>query len=152
MTLKDRILEAVKAAMRAGDKPRLGALRLIAAALKQKEVDERLELEDTAVLAVLEKMLKQRRESESQYRQAGRADLADREAFEIDVINEFMPPPLTPEALAALIDEAVAAVAASAELGGLRAMGQVMAALKPHVQGRADPREVSALVRQRLGG
>mgnify|MGYP001316326138 CR=1 FL=1 len=148
MTLKDRILEAVKTAMRAGDKPRLGALRLVTAALKQKEVDERCELDDTAVLAVLEKMLKQRRESESQYRQAGRDDLAAREAFEIDIINEFMPPPLSAEALAALIDEAVAAVTEP----GPRAMGQVMAALKPHIQGRADPRQVSALVRQRLGG
>lgn len=145
--LKARIGEAVKAAMRAGDKPRLATLRMVSAAIKQKEVDSRESLDDAAVLAVLDKMVKQRRESLAQYREAGRDDLADREQAELDLIAEFLPRPLSEAELDALIDEAVSATGAAS----LRDMGKVMGELKPRVQGRADMGAVSARVKARLG-
>jgi len=146
--LKNRILEDVKQAMRARDRERLAALRLITAAIKQREVDGREALDDTAVLTVLDKMVKQRRESAEQYAAAGREDLAARERFEIEVIRAYLPEPLAPEALEALIEEVLAATGAST----MRDMGRVMGALKGRLQGRADMAEVSARVRARLTG
>jgi len=146
--LKQRIQEEMKAAMKAGDKRRLGIIRLILAALKQKEVDERIELEDSHVLAVLEKMVKQRRDSVSQYEQAGRTDLAEQEAYEISVIQEYLPAALSAEEIAALIDEAIAATGAAS----VKEMGKVMGLLKPKLQGRADMGAVGGLIKQRLGG
>lgn len=146
--LKGQILEAVKGAMKAGDKRRVGALRLVTAAIKQREVDERRDVDDAQVLAILDKMIKQRRESLAQYQAAGRDDLVEQEAFEIELIQGFMPRPLTAEELAALIDEAIAQVGASS----IKDMGKVVGALRPKVQGRSDMGEVSALVKARLGG
>lgn len=147
MDLKTRINEAVKDAMRARDRERLAALRLVTADIKRVEVDERIEVDDARVLAILDKMIKQRLDSERQYRDANRPELADVEAFEIAVIREFMPAPLDEAAIAALIEEAIAATGAA----DMRAMGQVMAVLKPKLQGRADMAAVSAQVKQRLG-
>lgn len=144
--LKTRINEAVKTAMRAGDKSRLGTLRLITAALKQREVDERKELTDDDVLATLARMVKQRRESIAQFQQAGRDDLADRELAEIAVISDFLPQPLTDAEIDRLIAQAIAETGAV----GIRDMGKVMAALKPQIQGRADPAAISSRVKQRL--
>ena len=146
--LKLRIQDDMKAAMKAGDKRRLGAVRLILAAIKQKEVDERKELSDGDVLSVLEKMLKQRRDSISQYEQAARHDLAEQEAFEVGVIQEYMPAALGEAEVAALIDAAIAATGAKA----MADMGKVMAQVKPQIQGRADMGAVSALVKKRLAG
>lgn len=146
--LKQRIQEDVTAAMRAKDKPRLGVLRLVTAAIKQVEVDSRSELDDPAVLAVLEKMLKQRRDSFAQYSDAGRTDLAEQEDFEITLIETYMPAALPAEELAALIDAAIAESGA----GSMRDMGKVMGLLKPRVQGRADMAAVSAAVKDRLAG
>lgn len=148
MSLKSTIGEATKAAMRARDKARLGALRLINAELKRVEVDERVELDDARLLAILDKMIKQRTDSERQYREAGRDDLADKEAFEIEVIREFMPAALSAEEIEALVDAAIAETGAD----GMRQMGQVMAVLRPQVQGRVDMGAVSALVKTRLAG
>ena len=145
--LKLRIQEATKAAMKARDKPRLAALRLINADIKRVEVDERKALDDREVLVVLTRMLKQRNDSRSQYRDAGRDDLADQEQFEIDVITGFMPVPLSESEIAARVEAAIAAVGAS----GMRDMGKVMARLRDDVQGRADMGAVSALVKARLG-
>lgn len=138
----------MKTAMKAGDKRRLGAVRLILASVKQREVDERKELNDPEVLAVLEKMLKQRRDSISQYEQAGRTDLAEQEAFEVGVIQGYMPAALGDAEIAALIEEAIAATGAKA----MADMGKVMAIVKPKIQGRADMGAVSARVKQRLAG
>jgi len=138
----------MKTAMKAGDKRRLGAVRLILAAVKQKEVDERKELSDADVLGVLEKMLKQRRDSISQYEQAGRTDLAEQEAFEVGVIQGYMPAALSDAEVAALIEEAIAATGAKA----MADMGKVMGVVKPKIQGRADMGAVSARVKQRLAG
>ena len=138
----------MKTALKAGDKRRLGAVRLILAAVKQKEVDERKELADPEVLAVLEKMLKQRRDSISQYEQAGRTDLAEQEAYEVGVIQGYMPAALGEAEIAALIEEAIAATGARA----MADMGKVMAIVKPKIQGRADMGAVSARVKQRLAG
>ncbi|MCC5886132.1 MAG: GatB/YqeY domain-containing protein [Gammaproteobacteria bacterium] len=146
MDLKTRINEAVKDAMRARDKERLGALRLIMAEIKRVEVDERIEVDDTRVLVILDKMLKQRMESERQYRDAGRTDLADVEAFEITLIREFMPAPLDEAEIDALIEAALTESGAE----DMRAMGKVMAILKPKLQGRADMAAVSARVKARL--
>jgi uncharacterized protein YqeY len=146
--LKQRIQEDVTAAMRARDKPRLSALRLVTAAIKQLEVDTRSELDDPAVLGVLEKMLKQRRDSLEQYSSAGRTDLADQESFEIDIIEAYMPEALPAAELEALIDAAIAETGA----GSMRDMGKVMGLLKSRVQGRADMAAVSAAVKQKLGG
>lgn len=146
--LKTRITEAVKDAMRARDKVRLGTLRLVTAEFKRVEVDERIEIDDARALAILDKMVKQRNDSEQQYRAAGRDDLADAEAAEIVVIREFMPQPLTDAEIDALIDEAIAASGAD----GMRDMGKVMGQLKPRLQGRADMGAVSGRVKSRLGG
>ncbi len=148
MSLKQRLNDAMKDAMRAGDKPRLGTLRLILAAIKQREVDERIELDDSAVIGVLEKMVKQRRDSEQQYRDAGRDELAEQEAFEIAVIGEYMPQPLSEAEVAAAIDAAIAESGASS----MKEMGAVMALLRPQLQGRADMGQVSASIKARLQG
>lgn len=137
----------MKSALRAGDKPRLAVLRLVLAAIKQREVDERISLDDTQVLAVLEKMLKQRRDSLAQFQAAQRADLAAQEQFELDEIQRWLPTQLTPTELDALIESAIAATGAS----GARDMGKLMAALKPQLAGRADMAAVSARIKQRLG-
>ena len=148
MSLKARLTEDMKDAMRAKDKDRLATIRLILAALKQREVDERIELDDTQVLAVLDKMLKQRRESIAQFESAGRTDLAEKEAAEATIIQTYLPAALSPAELDALIDATIAATGAA----GVRDMGKVMAAIKAQAQGRADMSEVSARIRTRLGG
>ena len=145
-TLKDRIREDTTAAMRARDRTRVAALRLVAAEIKQREVDSRESLDDAGVLAVLDRMLKQRRDASEQYRAAGRDELAAAEQFEIEVIETYLPAPLTAAEVAALVAEAVEATGASS----MRDMGGVMARLRPEVQGRADMAEVSRLVRERL--
>ncbi len=144
--LKQRITEAMKDAMRAKDKSRLGAVRLILAELKRIEVDERIELDDTRVLAVLDKMLKQRRDSISQYEAADRQDLADVEHAEVAVIQEFMPAALGESEIAEIIEQAVVSTGASS----MRDMGAVMGIIKPQLQGRADMGKVSQLVKARL--
>ena len=146
MSLKARIQEDVKAAMRAQDKRRLGALRLVSAAIKQREVDERIELDDSQVVAVLRKMLKQRQDSLTQFRAGGRDDLADQEAFEIALIEGFLPQALGVEEVDALVARCVAEVGATAA----RDMGKVMARMKELVEGRADMGVVSARVKERL--
>jgi len=146
--LKQRLQDDMKAAMKAGDKPRLGVIRLINAAIKQREVDERIELDDTQVLAVLDKMLKQRRDSIAQYEQAGREDLAAKERFEVEVCQDYMPAALSEAEIGTLIDEAVASTGAA----GMRDMGKVMGVLKPKLQGRADMAAVSQQVKERLAG
>ena len=148
MSLKDRIQDDMKTAMRARDKNRLGAIRLILAAIKQREIDERITLSDGQILAVLEKMLKQRRESLAQYQSAGRTDLAAQEAFEIDLIQSYLPTPLTETELDTLIAEAITASAAQS----VRDMGKVMAIIRPQAQGRADMAAVSARIKARFGG
>ena len=148
MSLKARIQEDMKDAMRSGDKRRLGVIRLILSAVKQREVDERIELDDTQVLAVLDKMLKQRRESLTQYEQAGRADLAEQESFEIGVVQTYMPQPLDAAEIDALIDAAIAETGAA----GIKDMGKVMGILKPKLQGRADMGAVSGQIKAKLGG
>lgn len=148
MSLKAHIQEDMKAAMRGGNKRRLGVVRLILAAIKQREVDERIELDDAQILAVLDKMLKQRRESLAQYEQAGRADLADQESFEIGVVQAYLPQPLTPAEIDGLITAAIAETGAA----GIKDMGKVMGILKPKLQGRADMSAVSGQIRARLGG
>jgi uncharacterized protein YqeY len=148
MSLKQRIGEDMKAAMRAKDAPRLAAIRLLLAAIKQREVDERIELNDDQVVSVIEKMLKQRRDSISQYEGAGRQDLADAEKFEVSVLQGYMPKPLSEEEIAALISDAVASSGAA----GVKDMGKVMAVLKPKMAGRADMGRVSAMIKAKLGG
>ncbi len=147
MDLKTRINEAVKDAMRARERERLAALRLVTAEIKRVEVDERIEVDDARVLAILDKMIKQRLDSERQYRDANRPELADVEAFEIRLIREFMPEPLDAAAIAEMIEAAIAETGAE----DMRAMGKVMGVLKPKIQGRADMAAVSAQVKQRLG-
>ena len=132
--------------MKAGDKPRLATIRLIMAAIKQREVDERIELDDSQTLAVLDKMVKQRRDSIQQYRDAGRDELAAQEADEIAVIQEFLPEELSEDEILAIIDAAIAETGAAA----MRDMGKVMGVVKPKVQGRADVGKVSSLVKQKL--
>ena len=146
MSLKVRINEDMKAAMRAKDSARLSALRLLLAAIKQKEVDERIELDDGAVLAVVDKMLKQRRDSAAQYEGAQRFDLASAERFEIDVLSAYKPAGLNADQIAAAVDEAIKATGAS----GAADMGKLMAVLKPQLAGKADMAEVSKLVKSRL--
>lgn len=148
MSLKDRIQDDMKSAMRAKEKERLGAIRLILAAIKQREVDERIVLTDGQVLAVLEKMLKQRRESLAQYQSAGRADLAAQESFEIDLIQSYMPAPLSEAEIDGLIASAITTTGAQS----VRDMGKVMALLRDQAQGRADMTTVSARVKARFGG
>jgi hypothetical protein len=146
MTLKLKISEDMKTAMRAKDSARLGAVRLLLAAIKQKEVDERIELDDAAVIAIVEKLLKQRKDSASQYQAAGRMDLADQENFEIGVLNAYMPQALAADEVAALIQQAVAEMGATSA----RDMGKVIAWLKPKLAGRADMAAVSGLVKNAL--
>lgn len=146
--LKSRINEDMKAAMRAKEKERLGVIRLILAAIKQKEVDERIELDDAQVLAVLDKMVKQRRDSIEQYEKAGREELAAKEQAEIEVIQQYMPAELSDAELDKLVQETVAAVGAS----GMQDMGKVMAQLKPQVQGRADMGKLSQKVKAAIAG
>ena len=147
MTLKAQILEDVKTAMRARNQKRLTALRLITAAIKQIEVDQRIELDDQAVLAVLDKMVKQRRESLAQYESADRPDLAEQEQFELDLISVYLPEALSDEEVAALIKQAIADTGASS----IRDMGAVMNKLRGEVQGRADMKAVSSTVKAQLG-
>jgi len=147
MTLKAQILEDVKSAMRARDQKRLTALRLITAAIKQIEVDQRIEMDDQAVLAVLDKMVKQRRESLAQYESAGRDDLAAQEKFELELIAVYLPEALSDDEVAALIKQAIADTGASS----IRDMGVVMNKLRGAVQGRADMKAVSNSVKAQLG-
>ena len=148
-SLKDRILEDVKQAMRAREKARLATLRLVTAAIKQREVDQRSEpLDDTSVVAVLEKMIKQRRESATQFESAGRTDLAGVERDEVAIIEQYMPQALDP----AEIDAMVAAAIGEAGAATMKDMGRVMGLLEPRLQGRADMGVVSATVRARLSG
>ena len=145
--LKLRIQEDIKSAMRARDRARLGALRQVSAAIKQREVDERVTLDSPGIVAVLQKMLKQRRDSLAQFESAGRDDLASQEAFEIELIEAYMPAPLSQQEIRALIAGALAETGA----GSMKDMGRVMAWLKPRVQGRADMKQLSASVREKLG-
>ena len=147
MTLKARITEDMKAAMRARATARLSTIRLLLAAMKQKEVDERVELADADVVAIIDKMIKQRRESITQFEAGGRADLAAAERAEIEVLQGYMPQRLSESEIDALIDAAIA----NAGTTGMAAMGKVMAALRPQLAGRADMTVVSARVRSRLG-
>lgn len=146
MALRDRITEDMKSAMRAGEKARLATIRLILAAIKQREVDERITLDDPQVLGVLEKMVKQRREAITQFASGGRADLVAKETAEIDVLQGYLPAQMSPAELEALITEAIAATGASS----IKDMGKVMAAVKPKAQGRADMGAVSARIKQKL--
>lgn len=148
MSLKDRIQQDVKAAMRARDARRLAALRLIAAAVKQKEVDERAALDDAAVLGVIEKMIRQRRESVAQFEKGGRADLAEQEKYEVDVLAAYLPQALSE----AEVEAAVAAAIAETGAAAVKDMGRIMGLLKARLAGRADMARVSALVRAKLGG
>ncbi|MAN52424.1 MULTISPECIES: GatB/YqeY domain-containing protein [Marinimicrobium] len=145
--LQTRINDALKTAMRAREKARVAVLRLVTAEFKRIEVDERIELDDARVLAILDKMVKQRRDSEQQYRDAGRAELADQERLEIDVIQEFLPQPLSDAELDQLVADAIAQSGAE----GMKDMGKVMGILKPQVQGRADMADVSKRLKARLG-
>jgi hypothetical protein len=146
-TLKAQITEAMKAAMRAHAKARLGAIRLIQSEIKRVEVDERIEVDDARVLAILDKMVKQRRDSLQQFEKAGRQDLIDIEAGELAVIQEFMPRQLSAEEIDALIAAALAQTGATS----IKDMGKVMAVLKPQVQGRADMGQVSQRIKAKLG-
>ncbi|HTR57143.1 MAG TPA: GatB/YqeY domain-containing protein [Casimicrobiaceae bacterium] len=147
MTLKAKITEDMKAAMRARETARLSTIRLLLAAMKQKEVDERIELTDADILGIIDKMIKQRRESITQFEAGGRAELAAAERAEIEILQGYMPQRLTEAEIDALVDAAIA----GAGLTGMAAMGKVMASLKPQLAGRADMGEVSARVKARLG-
>ena len=147
MSLKDRIQQDVKDAMRAREKQRLATIRLITAAIKQREVDERIELDDEQVLVVLDKMCKQRRESISQFEKAGRDDLIAVEVREMEVIQGYLPEQLGDDEIAALIDAAMSDTGATS----IKDMGKVMGQLKPKLQGRADMSAVSAMIKARLG-
>lgn len=146
MSLKDQLKDQQKLAMLAKDKARLGAIRLLMAEIKQREVDTRIELNDEDILAVVTKMVKQRRDSISQFEAAGRQDLADKESAEIVVLQEFLPQQLTADKIAALIEQAITESGAAV----MADMGKVMAVLKPKIQGRADVGAVSAKVKTRL--
>ncbi len=148
MTLKERITEDMKAAMRASEKERLSTIRLVQAAIKQREVDERITLDDTQVLVVLEKMVKQRKESIAQFEQGGRKDLADKERREIELLQAYLPAQLSDSELDALIRDAVAATGAAS----IKDMGKVMGVVKSKAAGRADMAAVSARVKAVLGG
>ncbi|HRQ06113.1 MAG TPA: GatB/YqeY domain-containing protein [Nitrosomonas halophila] len=148
MNLKQTIAEDMKAAMRAGDTKRRDALRLLQAALKQREVDERIELDDAAVISVIEKMLKQRKDSIAQYEAAQRQDLAEIEKFEVDVLKVYMPEALNDAELDVIVNEAIASIEGMAP----QKMGQVMALLKTKLAGRADMAKVSALVKSKIAG
>lgn len=146
--IKERIQEDMKTAMRSKEKERLAVIRLIMAAIKQKEVDERKTLTDAEIIGVLDKMVKQRRDSISQYTEANRQDLADKEQAEITVIQTYLPQPLTDSELADLIEQAIAQVGAAS----VKELGKVMGVIKPQVQGRADMKAVSEKIKKRLEG
>jgi uncharacterized protein len=148
MSLKERITEDMKAAMRSGEKERLGAIRMITAAIKQREVDERIVLDDAQVLSVLEKMIKQRKESLQLFRDGKRQDLADKESAEITLLQSYMPAQLSDGELDALIKDAIAATGAT----NIKDMGKVMAIVKSKAQGRADMAAVGAKIKTKLGG
>lgn len=147
MSLKDRITEDMKAALRARDGARLSAIRLLLAAIQQREVDERITLGDAEVVSVIEKMLKQRRDSLQQFEAAGRQDLADKEKFEVTVLQAYMPKALSDAEVEAAVMQAVGASGAK----GMQDIGKVMALLKPKLAGRTDMAKVSALVKSKLG-
>ena len=146
MNLKIRITEDMKTAMRARDTARLGAIRLLLAAIKQKEVDTRVEQDDAAIVAVIEKMIKQRRDSISQFQAAHRQDLVDAESFELEVLSAYMPQALS----AAEVEALVAAAVSESGAKGMTEMGKVMAIVKPKIAGRADMGQVSALIKAKL--
>ena len=146
MTLKNRLQDDMKTALKSKDKDRLGTIRLILAAVKQREVDERINLDDAAIITVLDRMAKQRRESISQFQNAGRTDLADKEEFELAVIQSYLPAALSDAELDQLIEAAMVESGASS----IRDMGKVMALIKPKAQGRADMTALSARVKARL--
>lgn len=148
MSLRQQLIEDMKAAMKGGEKERLGVIRLINAAIKQREVDERIEITDAVVLSVLEKMLKQRKDSVSQYEAAAREDLAAVERFEIGVIQAYLPAQMSQ----AELDAAIAAAIASSGAAGPADMGKVMAVLKPAIAGKADMGQASARVKAALAG
>ncbi len=145
--LRQSIPDDMKAAMKGGDKRRLGVIRLLLAAIKQREVDERIELDDEQILVVLDKMVKQRRDSITQYTQAGRDELAEQEEYEIGILQEYLPEALSEGEISDLIKQAIADAGAES----MRDMGKVMGQLKPKLQGRADIGAVSAMVKQLLG-
>ena len=147
MALKERITDDMKTAMRAGEKERLATVRLLLAAIKQREVDERVTLDDAQVLAVIEKMIKQRREAITQFEVGGRSDLVAKETAEIGVLQAYLPTQLTAAELDALITEAIAATGAAS----IKDMGKVMGFVKPKAQGRADMGALSARIKQKLG-
>jgi hypothetical protein len=146
MALKERITEDMKAAMKAADKERLGTIRLALAAIKQREVDERITLDDTQVLAVLDKMIKQRREAITQFQTGGRADLVAKETAEIGVLQAYLPAQMSEAEIDGLIAQSIAATGATS----VKDMGKVMALVKPKAQGRADLGAVSARIKQKL--
>jgi uncharacterized protein YqeY len=148
MSLKERITEDMKAAMRSGEKERLGVIRLITSAIKQREVDERIVLDDTQVLSVLEKMIKQRKESVVQFQAGNRQDLVDKENSEITLLQGYMPSQLSDAEVDSLIGEAITATGASS----IKDMGKVMAIIKSKAQGRADMAAVGAKIKAKLGG
>ena len=148
MSLKARITEDMKAAMRSGEKERLGVIRMLTAAIKQREVDERIELDDTQVVGVLEKMIKQRKESVAQFQAGNRADLVDRESAEIRLLQAYLPQALDAAEVDALIADAIASSGATS----IKDMGKVMAQLKPKLAGRADMASVGAKIKARRGG
>lgn len=148
MTLKERITEDMKAAMRASDKERLSTIRMAQAAIKQREVDERITLDDAQVIAVLEKMIKQRRESVVQFEQGGRTDLADKEKAEIALLQAYLPAQLSDAEIDAIIRDAIASTGAAS----MKDMGKVMGAVKARAAGRADMGAVSARIKAALGG
>ena len=144
--LKKKIQDAVISSMKAGDKERLGVVRLISSAMKQVEVDERIELDDSRIIAILDKMVKQRRESISQFKTAGRDDLVDKESFEIDVIQEFLPQALSEEEVDNIVRQAIEQTGAES----IKDMGKVMGLVKPQIIGRADMGEVSGRIKSIL--
>jgi len=146
MTLKERITEDMKGAMRAGEKERLGTIRLVLAAIKQREVDERISLDDTQVLTVLEKMIKQRREAITQFESGGRADLVAKEQAELTLLQTYLPAQLSEAEIDALIAEAIASTGAAS----IKDMGKVMGIVKAKAQGKADMGAVSARIKQKL--
>jgi uncharacterized protein len=146
-SLRDRITEDMKSAMRSKDAARLSAIRLLQAAIKQKEVDERIVVDDTAVLAIVEKLIKQRKDSIEQFTKAGRTDLVDKETAELTLLAGYLPQQLSEAEVVAIIDSVIVEVGMS----GPQAMGKVMALVKPRLAGRADMSRVSGLVKQRLG-
>jgi len=148
MSLKDRITEDMKAAMRAGEKDRLSCIRMLQAGIKQREVDERITLDDAQVLAVIDRMIKQRRESVVQFEAGKRADLVAKESAEIALLSSYLPAQLSDAELAAMIRDAIAATGAAS----MKEMGKVMGFLKPKVQGRTDIGALSARIKAALGG